>query len=196
MWSLRRQADQNILIAYYVASSELDEDDILSYLGTKLPDYMIPSRLVYLEKLPMNLNGMLDRKALPDPEFVTKDRYIAPRNDLETKVCAIWGDVLGIPEDKVGIQDDFFRLGGNRHFCNKTCEQIKQAILNSNISVPIIFSHTVVENLVKYLQNSVGENLVIEKANKLTKKPRYLLRKKDYGLSSSTNKGPTHIIFL
>ena len=101
------------LIGYYVADHKLDEESILSYVRGKLPEYMVPTALVHLTKLPLTINGKLDRKALPDPEFINRSNYIAPRNELEERVCVIWAEVLGLPADKVGIQDDFFRLGGN-----------------------------------------------------------------------------------
>ena len=53
----------------------------------------------------------MDRKALPDPEFTDKESYIAPTNELEQQLCDIWQEMLGI--EKVGINDDFFRIGGD-----------------------------------------------------------------------------------
>ena len=50
---------------------------------------------------------------MPDPEFSNADTYVAPRNELEAKVCGVWAEVLGLAVDKVGIRDDFFRLGGD-----------------------------------------------------------------------------------
>ncbi|CAF1039053.1 unnamed protein product, partial [Didymodactylos carnosus] len=81
-------------------------------MQTKLPDYMIPNRLMRVEKIPVTLNGKLDAKGLPDSAFSCDEKnYIAPRNELEVKLCQIWSDLLGI--DKTGITDDFFRLGGD-----------------------------------------------------------------------------------
>ena len=63
------------------------------YLQNKLPEYMVPTILVHLTSLPLTVNGKLDRRALPDPEFTNRDDYIAPRNELERKVCDIWEEV-------------------------------------------------------------------------------------------------------
>ena len=82
------------LVGYYVSKVRLNEEKIINYLGSRLPEYMIPSILVYLEKLPLTINGKLDRKALPDPEFTNIDNYVAPRNELESQVCKIWLLVL------------------------------------------------------------------------------------------------------
>jgi amino acid adenylation domain-containing protein len=101
------------LVGYYVSETKLDETSILVELANHLPDYMIPSVLVHLESLPLTINGKLDRKALPNPELTNSDTYVAPRNDLEAKVCGIYAEVLGLDVTQIGIKDDFFRLGGN-----------------------------------------------------------------------------------
>ncbi|CAG2162349.1 unnamed protein product, partial [Oppiella nova] len=71
------------LVGYYVSESKLDEENIIGYLQEKLPEYMIPSVLVHLKELPLTINGKLDRKALPEPEFSSGDNYVAPRNEVE-----------------------------------------------------------------------------------------------------------------
>ncbi len=88
---LESSSGHKTLIAYYVALSELGEEDILNYLRTILPDYMIPARLVYLEKLPFNLNGKIDRKALPDPVLLSKDSYVAPETHLKLRSAKFGG---------------------------------------------------------------------------------------------------------
>ena len=62
---------------------------------------MVPSILVYLDKLPLTINGKLDRKALPDPEFTNIDSYVSPRAEVEVSVCSIWAEVLSLSSDKV-----------------------------------------------------------------------------------------------
>ena len=71
------------LVGYYVADNSLSENLIFDYLANGLPDYMLPTRLVWLEQLPLTVNGKLDRNALPDPELTGQSQYIAPRNELE-----------------------------------------------------------------------------------------------------------------
>ncbi len=84
------------LVAYYTIDQNVDEDGIdeaalKRYLSNNLPDYMIPTLFIYLDKLPLTLNGKLDRKALPEPEFKSaKDDHIAPRNQLEIDIASIW----------------------------------------------------------------------------------------------------------
>jgi len=142
------------LVGYYVSKVRLNEEEIINYLGSRLPEYMIPSILVYLEKLPLTINGKLDRKALPDPEFTNIDNYVAPRNELESQVCKIWGEVLGLPEDRIGIRDDFFRLGGDSILAIKLVSKINKGLKN-NVSIATIFKHSTVEGLCYDLNNHI-----------------------------------------
>jgi amino acid adenylation domain-containing protein len=87
--------------------------ELKAFISTKLPSYMVPSRYVLLEKMPLNIHGKIDKNALVEPAFIRSEGYFAPRNELENQLCQIWGQVLGLPEDAIGIQDDFFALGGH-----------------------------------------------------------------------------------
>lgn len=86
--------------------------EISDYLGEQLPPYMIPAYFVLLEKLPLNPNGKVDLKQLPEPGAAAGGgAYVAPRDTLEEELAAIWQEVLGVRN--VGIDDHFFRLGGH-----------------------------------------------------------------------------------
>ncbi|MFS0553781.1 non-ribosomal peptide synthase/polyketide synthase [Brevibacillus sp. 179-C9.3 HS] len=104
---------QSSLYAYYVSEQAFQASQLRDYLGTTLPTYMIPSYFVHLEKLPLSANGKVDRKALPKPDLVagTDTEYVAPRNDIESKLVAIWEDVLSVKQ--IGVMDNFFDLGGH-----------------------------------------------------------------------------------
>jgi amino acid adenylation domain-containing protein len=150
------------LVGYYVADHPLEEEDVFHYLSNRLPKYMIPSVLVHVEQMPLTINGKLDRKALLEPEFKNKEQYVAPRTELEKQVCGIWAEVLGLAEDKVGINDDFFRLGGNSILAIKLINRINR-VLNNCISVEAIFNyHTISSLLLYHMQHSAsvkkGEN--------------------------------------
>ena len=108
----QRDASQ-YLVAYVVpvSKSSFDKEAIINELASTLPDYMIPDSFVPLESLPITVNGKLDRKKLPEPEFISASNYQAPRTEFEQQLCEVWQDVLGI--EKVGINDSFFRIGGN-----------------------------------------------------------------------------------
>ncbi len=101
------------LVAYVsaLAGRELDAGELRERLGRQLPDYMVPSVLVALESLPLNANGKVDRKALPDPTPESGRGYEAPQGEVEEALAAIWAEVLGL--ERVGRHDNFFELGGH-----------------------------------------------------------------------------------
>lgn len=134
------------LVGYYVSDNKLNEEEILSDLHKKLPEYMVPNVLVHLDSLPLTINGKLDRKGLPDPEYVDTSNYVAPRNELEAKICQIWAEVLSLPEGKIGIKDDFFRLGGDSIVSIQLVSKVRQR-LGLSLSIKDIFSHKTIERL-------------------------------------------------
>ncbi|MDT9678260.1 amino acid adenylation domain-containing protein [Pseudomonas sp. JV414] len=103
------------LVAYWSAHDDtLGSDGLNEHLRAQLPPYMVPAAFVCLERLPLNNNGKVDRKALAAQELnwqADTQESIAPRNELETAVAKIWADVLG--RDTVGVEDNFFTLGGH-----------------------------------------------------------------------------------
>uniref|UniRef100_UPI003F64EA04 amino acid adenylation domain-containing protein n=1 Tax=Pseudomonas alabamensis TaxID=3064349 RepID=UPI003F64EA04 len=99
------------LIGYVVATVEGRSGERLrDALQAELPDYMVPTQILVLDAFPLNPNGKLDRKALPDPDFKAR-AFIAPRNALEQGLAAIWQEVLEL--EQVGVTDNFFELGGD-----------------------------------------------------------------------------------
>jgi len=101
------------LVAYVSASADgiLNTTELKVILGQSLPDYMVPSIIVLLDALPLNPNGKIDRKALPEPEFVSNNEYAAPEEGVEACLAKIWCEVLGV--EQVGRYDNFFVLGGD-----------------------------------------------------------------------------------
>ncbi len=100
------------LCAYIITHKELSANNLRIALGNVLPDYMVPSYYVTIEKIPLTANGKLDRKALPKPNKVlVRKTYVPPENNTQMVLCKIWGDVLGI--DRVGTSDNFFEIGGD-----------------------------------------------------------------------------------
>ncbi len=130
--------DINYLVGYYVADEalSLSNDDILSQLSKALPDYMVPSVLVEIDSMPLTVNGKLDRRALPAPEFANEDNYVVPTTELEITLCNIVAEVLNL--DKVGVTEDFFRIGGNSILAIKLSHRLSQ-VLGKQISVADIF---------------------------------------------------------
>lgn len=101
------------IAAYLVPGPGYDEEALRVYLGARLPGYMIPSRFVTLDRLPLNPNGKIDRRSLPplDPGADKARSAAEPVNEAERKVLAVWREVFGSRE--IGVDDDFFDLGGH-----------------------------------------------------------------------------------
>ncbi len=104
---------QNYLCAYIVLNSEISMRDLRRYLTNLLPDYMIPAYFMLLDEIPLKSNGKIDYKGLPGPDgnALRSTAYVAPTSEIEVELAKIWSDVLGI--EKIGIQDNFFDLGGH-----------------------------------------------------------------------------------
>ncbi|MGY0034988.1 condensation domain-containing protein [Pedobacter sp. NJ-S-72] len=101
------------LVGYIVPEGEFDRDQIVVFLKSRLPEYMIPAIWVELDKLPLTNNGKVDKKALPDADTgsLFTGNYEAPRSVMEQDLVSIWQDLLRIP--RVGIHDKLFELGGD-----------------------------------------------------------------------------------
>ncbi|WP_420754127.1 AMP-binding enzyme, partial [Rhodococcus sp. O3] len=98
------------LVAYLVPDGELDLDTVKHSAARELPSYMVPTAWVVLDALPLNINGKIDRKALPAPVFEAV-AFRAPVTAIEQIVAGVFAEVLGV--ERVGLDDDFFALGGN-----------------------------------------------------------------------------------
>ncbi|MDP9897429.1 amino acid adenylation domain-containing protein [Variovorax boronicumulans] len=105
------------------AGQAIDIAELKSKLGMALPDYMVPSAIVVLEGLPLNVNGKVDRKALPAAEFTSERAYEAPEGEVEEKLAAIWAEVLGVV--RVGRRDNFFELGGHSLLALRLLERMR-----------------------------------------------------------------------
>jgi amino acid adenylation domain-containing protein len=102
------------LAAYVVAAGEPTPHDALrASLSRELPDYMVPAAFVSLDALPLTPHGKIDRRALPAPQATAPAQrdYVAPRNELEEALAAVWAETLGV--GRVGVHDSFFALGGD-----------------------------------------------------------------------------------
>ncbi|TMM29727.1 MAG: amino acid adenylation domain-containing protein, partial [Actinobacteria bacterium] len=126
---VRQESGRKRLVAYVVpaAGAAPQSAGLRVFLGGLLPDYMVPSVFVTLDALPLNANGKVDRRALPapDPGTAVDSGYLAPRTDAERELARIWTDVLGAA--RVGIDDDFFELGGDSILSIQVASRARQA---------------------------------------------------------------------
>jgi len=124
------------LAAYIVAvaGQKVAQSDLQMFLRTRLPDYMVPSVVVFLDALPLNANGKIDRKALPAPDHTRpelKEGFVAPRTPAEETLSRIWSAVLGVKQ--VGIHDNFFELGGDSILSIQVIARARQVALRFSL---------------------------------------------------------------
>jgi amino acid adenylation domain-containing protein len=116
---------EKYLCTYFVSDSEIERDELETYLAAFLPGHMIPDHFIRIDDIPLTANGKIDFKALPAPGINSGQSYTAPANLLEEQLVRVWADVLGLDKDSIGTHDDFFNLGGH---------SIKAVILVNRIS--------------------------------------------------------------
>ncbi|MCX6581052.1 MAG: amino acid adenylation domain-containing protein [Candidatus Aminicenantes bacterium] len=107
------ETGEKYLCGYIAAGEGFDLSSLREYLSRSLPDYMIPSHFMSIERIPLTVNGKLDRRALPEPGVTVGEDYATPQNEIEAQIAAIWSEVLGIEKSKISIDADFFDLGGH-----------------------------------------------------------------------------------
>ncbi|WP_374017841.1 amino acid adenylation domain-containing protein [Paenibacillus thiaminolyticus] len=134
------------LFAYIVGNGPLTVGHLRNALSQELPSYMIPSYFVQLEQMPLTPNGKIDRKALPAPneDMQSGTEYLAPRTPIEEQLTAIWQDVLG--RGKVGIQDNFFDLGGHSLRATTLVSKIHKE-LDIRVALRDVFQYPTIEKI-------------------------------------------------
>ncbi|MGW6626178.1 amino acid adenylation domain-containing protein, partial [Nocardia sp. NPDC055002] len=139
------------LVAYLVGA-DIDVAQVKSTLSAGLPSYMVPAAFVVLDALPLNVNGKLDRKALPEPEFEAQT-FRAPSTPIEEIVAGVFADVLGA--ERVGADDDFFALGGNSLLATQVAARLGAA-LDSRVPVRLLFEASTVAGLAVKVEQGAG----------------------------------------
>lgn len=141
------------LVGYYEAEKELNVSEIRRFIGITLPDYMIPSLFVHMDKMPLTLNGKINRKALPEPDEAvnTGEEYVAPGNDIEERLAGLWQEILNIK--RVGIRDDFFDLGGHSLKATSTISRIAKEF-EVKLDLKDVFDNPTIEALSKVISSS------------------------------------------
>ena len=144
------------LVAYVAVgrTKALAADELREFLKKRLPDYMLPSRFVFLDALPLTPNGKVDRRALPLPEQLDlppHKGYIAPRNNIESQLTKLWESVLNVRS--VGVKENFFELGGHSLLVAKLLRRIEQTF-GKKLSMAAIFEAPTIEKQASVLGNS------------------------------------------
>jgi hypothetical protein len=135
------------LVAYVAGQARPDE--LRAHLRRGLPEHMVPSAFVFLDRLPLTPSGKLDRGSLPAPEAATvEDEYVAPRSPVEEQLAAIWGEVLRV--ERVGRDHGFFELGGHSLLILKLQARIRER-MGRQVSVVDLFRFPTVALLSEHL---------------------------------------------
>lgn len=170
------------LIGYYVAKSELSTNELRKHLASLLPDYMQPSAFVAVKELPRTPSGKIDRKALPAPDVKRPEldvAFAAPQSTVQKTLAHVWADLLGI--DRVGIDDNFFDLGGNSLLSIQCVAQLE----GHGLKLPIVklYQHPTIRACAAFLE---GDAAAVS--------PAEMARTRKAGLESGGTKGDVAII--
>jgi amino acid adenylation domain-containing protein len=150
----RDETGEKFLCAYVVpnpkAGTELIEN-LGNHLSKSLPAYMVPPYIKTVEKIPLTPNGKIDRNALPEPVITgSNEKYTAPRNELEEKLVHLWARVLKIEKHIVGIDTNFFDIGGHSLNATILITEIHKA-LDVNVPMMEIFKQPTIKGLSDYI---------------------------------------------
>jgi acyl carrier protein len=160
------EADKS-LCAYIVSDGKPGVSMLKNTLSAQLPAYMIPSYFVQLEKIPLTANGKVHRKALPLPGFEAGHNYVAPGSEMQKKLIVLWSEVLKVDKNVIGIDDDFFDLGGHSLKAANLAARIHKA-LNVKIDLAEIFEKPTVRELSRLIAESEAvEHVSIKPVEKL-----------------------------
>jgi acyl carrier protein len=109
------ETGERYLCAYAAAApgKRWDPSGLRMYLARELPDYMVPSYFISIDRIPLTPNGKVDRRQLPVPGVQTGEDYAAPRDEVEERLVEVWSEVLGVGKEVIGIDANFFELGGH-----------------------------------------------------------------------------------
>lgn len=155
--------DKKFLVAYIapIDKHAVVEKEIKSYLEERLPDYMLPNALVFIEQIPLTENGKVHKKALPIPNLTSiTEKHTAPRNQLESHLAKNFCTILKI--NQIGIHDNFFALGGH----SLTATQLSATInrdLKTDLNITAIFEHPSIAQLSAFIEKNQNFNFTSTK---------------------------------
>jgi amino acid adenylation domain-containing protein len=153
-------AGEKRLVAYVVAHASLPAvRELRDFLAQKLPDYMLPAIFVPLDALPVASSGKVNRAALPAPSeenILREETFLSPRTPTEQRVAALVASLLGLPQ--VGLNDNFFYLGGNSLFGTQVIARLRDAF---HVDLPLLtlFDHPTVADLAAAVERLMVANL-------------------------------------
>ncbi|MCC5658371.1 amino acid adenylation domain-containing protein [Nostoc sp. XA010] len=152
------------LVAYITVQPQqtIAIPELRRFLESKLPNYMVPTAIVVLKVLPLTPNGKIDRRALPAPDLtqlISESNFVAPSTPVEEMLAGIWAQVLGL--EKIGVNDNFFDLGGHSLIATRVMSQIRQVF---EVEIPLrrLFELPTVSELAKEIQTAINADKRLE----------------------------------
>jgi amino acid adenylation domain-containing protein len=151
------ESDDKFISAYYVSDNPVELSSLREHMAGELPDYMIPSYFIHIDRIPLNSNGKIDRKALPAPRIVRDEDYKAPNDHIEEKLLKIWFEVLGMAGDAlldstaIGINSNFFHLGGHSLKATVLAAKIHKAF-DVKIQLARVFQTPTIKELARFIR--------------------------------------------
>lgn len=162
--------DRAYVCVYHTEDTQVEETEAIRSMSEMLPEYMVPARIMKIDSVPVNANGKMNRRALPEPIIERSEDYVAPRNDIEERICKAFSDILGI--SSVGTADDFYRMGGDSM---KTIRLIGKLGI-SGVSAADIFRERTARNIAAFVMRmNTNDNKDELKTEKNARKKRYPL---------------------
>ncbi len=169
----REDTGEKRLVAYVVPEEGQNPTagDLIAFAKEKLPDYMVPAVFMNLAALPLSQNGKLDVKALPVPEQLRPElaaAFVAPRGELERVIAEVWKEALKV--DKVGVNDNFFDLGGHSLLMTRVHARLKESLqahgVTQEVSLIDLFRYPTIGSLVRFLAPGAEESSVVEESRR------------------------------
>jgi acyl carrier protein len=153
--SYEDELGRNHLCAYITGTGALEElpgkAELRDYLSTLLPLYMIPSYYMYIETIPLTPGGQIDTSALPAPDIQTEMEYTAPRDELERKLVGIWAEILRIDPCTIGIDSNYFQLGGHSFNATIVISRVQKE-MNAALSLVELFKSPSIRGISQYIR--------------------------------------------
>ncbi|MBO4815916.1 MAG: amino acid adenylation domain-containing protein [Clostridia bacterium] len=181
---VKNNNNRNFIVAYYISNKDVSDIDIRNYMRNKIPQYMMPHYFIKLDELPYNLNGKIDRKKLPMPNFDSSVSKIAlSRNKIDESLIKMIEEVLNI--NNISIEDSFFEIGGDSLSAINLCTKIESKF-NVQIFVKDVMDNSVIKDLSDYIssKNTDLSKQQISKVRKATSYPVSSAQKRIYYASS------------
>jgi tyrocidine synthetase-3 len=191
----RENNNEKFLCAYFAVTpgetNTIDQLELRKYLSNRLPDYMIPSYFVQLDRMPLTPSGKINRKTLPAPAIEKGNNFVAPRDDIETKLVEMWSDILKVEKEKISINGNFFRLGGHSLNAMVLASRIHK---DFNINAPLgaIFKTPRISGIAAFIKKTAeSKHIPVEPVEKKEYYPLSSAQRRLYILQHMDDKGGT-----